>query len=1105
MSNWKLHTGVAAAALASAAIVAPAQAQSTSSSINGQVTNDLGSPVSGASVTIVHLPSGSASTATTSANGVFFASGLRIGGPYQVTVQSADGSIVREGITLRPAANSLQFIVEPEARQDVIVVTAEVGSRLDLNNGVGSVFSSSDIQDQPTVDRDLIATLVRDPLAFGDDGTLSVAGANPRFNALSIDGSLQQDDFGLSDQSYPTQRSPINLDAIEAVSLAATDYSVTTSGFTGGLINVVTKAGTNEFDGSVFYYRRDEDFEGNTAFDTFLEKAPFTDEEYGFTLRGPIIEDKLFFAISYDEIESANGISFIDDDADNGIDPDAFGAINQVVLDTYGIDMGGRDQVISAPFTSEKFLGRIDWNINEDHRATFTYQDTQETNLSSISPVEFASAWYQAPQELKAYGAQLNSQWTDQLSTEFRFNFKDNTRGQVCGNPDSGEIEIRLAASDAANATLADGSPNPLFGLITDNVTLTGSCDRFRHANEFSDERLQLFGAANYIFGDHLITFGADYEDYALRNLFVPRANGEFIFSSFQDLVDGTAQVRYDNANTNNANDAAAEWSYGKLSLFAQDSWQITPDFRLDYGLRYEYFTQDDKPTFVQSIQDDFGVRSDENLDGLDVWLPRVGFDYTPFEKTRITGGLGKYAGGNPQVWISNAFQTPIVFSSISGQTNVDPLNVPQANLDAVSAGTPTVVDVISSDFEIPSEWKASLKVDQEFDADLNKFGVPLNLGSDYLLSVQYVYTQTDKGFRWENLAQTGLASTSALGVAPDGRPIYADLEALDIPNLTALTNFDDGSSNIWTISLQNEFDNGFGFFASYANQNVESVTPGTSSRGVSNWRANVTFDRNNPEVGTANFEIEHAFKLFFSYETEIFDGLESKFNLFGTFQSGDPFSYTYDVSTRDPSVLFGRAGLGESPFDNDLLYIPTLGTDGMGGAISTDAAVVFGSGFDADGFAQLVNDRGLAQGQIASRNSDQSPWNQQWDFQWSQELPFARDFAAKYVGDNTLRFVVDIENVANLLNDEWGTQYNGPGFGAIGLVDADLVSAADVAANGVDGATALSGDQPRTVCTTSSACVYRYTRFNDFRADTGNRDFGNSFYTIRLGIRYEF
>jgi outer membrane receptor for ferrienterochelin and colicin len=1117
MSNWKLYAGVAAATMATAAIIAPAQAQSTSSNINGQVTTEAGAPVAGASVTIIHLPSGSAATATTSENGVFFASGLRIGGPYQVTIQSPEGSIVREGINLRPSSNSLQFAVtDAEARQDVIVVTAEVGSRLDLNNGVGSVFSSSDIQDQPSVDRDLIATLVRDPLAFGDSGSLSVAGSNPRFNALAIDGSLQQDDFGLSDQSYPTQRSPINLDAIEAVSLSATDYSVTTSGFTGGLINVVTKAGTNEIDGSVFYYRRDEDYQGQVAFDQFQDAPPFTEEEYGFTLRGPIIKDKLFFALSYDEIESANGISFVDNDIRNEIDAGAFDVLNQAVLDTYGIDMGGRPVTLSAPFTSEKLLGRIDWNINDDHRATFTYQSTEETNLSSISSTEFASAWYQAPQELEAYGAQLNSQWTDQLSTEFRFNLKDNTRGQICGNPDAGEIRIELSEEDGANEFLSDGvTPNPLFGLVDDQINLIGSCDRFRHANEFEDERLQLFGAANYIWGDHFITVGGEFENYSLRNLFVPNSNGQFTFSptevndvvtvtAFENLLNRTADVSYDNSVSNNARDGQAEWEYNKVSLFAQDVWQITPDFRLDYGFRYEVYQQDDKPTQVDAITTEFGVRTDENLDGLDVFLPRIGFEYTPFERTRITGGIGKYAGGNPQVWISNSFQTPIVRTSEDGLTNVDPLTVPNVLLDQVTNGTPSVVDAISSDFEIPSEWKASIKVEQEFDADLNRFGIPVNLGDDYTASIGFIRTETDKGFLWTNQAQT-LPQYQPQGVAPDGRPIYANLRELNQENLTLLTNFDEGESNIFTATIENEFDNGLGFFLSYANQDVQSVTPGTSSRGLSNYDAIVTTDRQNPGLGRAQFEVEHAFKAFFSYETEIFEGLTSRFNLFGSFNSGEPFSYTFeDNSGNARNVLFGRIGNpSERPDDADLLYVPTLGTDGAGNFISTDANVVFATGFDANAFGEFVNAAGLSQGAIQSRNSDESGWNQRWDFQWSQELPFFNDYASKYVGENKLRFVLDIENVANLLNDEWGTQFSRPST-RVSLVDAELISAADLAANGIDGATALTGDEPRTTCLTSADCVYRFDNFNDSRANP-NPDETNSVYTIRVGLRYEF
>ena len=209
--------------------------------------------------------------------------------------------------------------------------------RLDINRGVGSAFTEDDILNQPATERDLIATLAQDPLAFSSgEGQLSIAGVNPRFNALAIDGSLQGDDFGLSSSTYATARAPISLDAIESASVAASDYSVKSSGFTGGLVNVVTKSGTNEFDGSLYYYRQDEDYYGNSAFDQFVDRAAFKEEEYGVTLGGPIIKDKLWFFAAYDEFESGSSANFTAADETNEVDPAFYDEINQIVQDTYG-------------------------------------------------------------------------------------------------------------------------------------------------------------------------------------------------------------------------------------------------------------------------------------------------------------------------------------------------------------------------------------------------------------------------------------------------------------------------------------------------------------------------------------------------------------------------------------------------------------------------------------------------------------------------------------------------------------------------------------------------------------------------------------------------
>jgi hypothetical protein len=412
--------------------------------------------------------------------------------------------------------------------------------------------------------------------------------------------------------------------------------------------------------------------------------------------------------------------------------------------------------------------------------------------------------------------------------------------------------------------------------------------------------------------------------------------------------------------------------------------------------------------------------------------------------------------------------------------------------IDAVAASdptTPTFIDTIAPDFKIPSQWKGSVRLTQGFDLDFGS----VNLGSDYQITVQYLYSKIKDDFVWRNIAQTDLGL--AQGVAPDGRPIYADLQVLGVNNAVELGNISGGRSHIFSVALAKNYDNGFNFDASYAYQDVTSVTPGTSSRAVSNWRSLVTFDRNNPEVGTAPFETKHAFNINLGYENAFFGDLITRLDLFGSIQSGDPFSYTFNISSSNS--LFGRAGNFESPFDNDLLYIPT-----MSGGMSTDAGVVFGSGFDGNAFEGFVSEQGYEQGAIIAKNDRRGQWNQLWSFRFQQDLPFA-NFGWKRLDQNNLKLVVDIFNVANLINDKWGTRYDAPGFDTQAIVTADLVAADDVAMNGIDGATALTGNAPATTCVNEGDCLYRFNSYAE--QPTSFADLADSVYKIRVGVRLDF
>lgn len=1069
-----------------------AQAQVTSSAVSGVVQTDTGAPVANATVTIRHMPTGRIDRSTTSANGTFFETGLLVGGPYSVSVESAAGNLLRENLRFAPSTNSLQLTVS--SVQDEVVVSATRSASQGIGDGVGSAFNSNEILGQPSANRDLISTLVRDPLANSTgEGILSVAGSNPRFNALAIDGSLQQDDFGLSSSTYATARSPISLDVVESASVVATDYSVTQSGFTGGLVNIVTKSGTNEIDGALYFYKQDETFFGDETKDgREVTVAPFDEEEYGFVVSGPIIKDKLFFLASYDEFKSGSGREFSQNDIDNGVNPALFPALATIVQNGLGYDIGNRPLSVSNPVSTERMLGKLDWNINDQHRASFTYQNTKEDGFGGVGSTTFDTAYYATPSELNAYTGQLFSDWSDSFSTEIRVNYKDFERAQSCNAGEGvGAITIELSAADVAGTAL-DGFIDANAG----EVRIGGGCDRFRQGNTFADERLQIQAIGRLTGGDHLLTFGGEFQNYQLANLFAQESVGTFFFDDVANIQAGTAdQVSVRLPDTGVRNDILAEWGYDQLALFVQDSFQVTPNFRVDAGVRYETIIQDDVPQERTFVQQTYGIANTQNLDGNSLIMPRVSFEWNVLDRTTLTGGFGVYGGGDPKVWTSNAFTPPVFFAREFNVANVTPGGGTPASLVAAATANnsndPGPVDIIDPEFDTPSDFKASLRLNQGFDLD---FG-GLNLGDNYQFSAQVLYTDSQNGFGWQNLTQLQNVAALPTGTAPDGRPIYADLDDLRLNNVISLTNVDQGESIVYTASLSKDWDFGLGGFISYAYQDIEQATPGGSSRGVSNFRGLLDFDRNFATPGRSVYETEHAFKVALTYDREILAGLQSRFSLFGNITSGEPFSYTFDVDRSNS--LFGRSGDRESPFDNDLLYVPTI----AGGAIS-DGNVVVANGFDEAAFVAFVDRQGLAAG-IQDKNEGTSGWNQQWDFQWQQEIPFFNKQAEKFVGENKLKFVLDINNVANLLNSDWGTQANGPGFDAVGNVRADLVSAADVAANGVDGASALTGDDARAACSTGSDCVYRFNSFRD--RDVNFESLFRSVYEVRVGLRYEF
>jgi outer membrane receptor for ferrienterochelin and colicin len=1007
----KLSLSAATIALLAAAPAA-VYAQETSSSLRGSVTDGAGNSVSGASVSIMHTPSGSVSRTSTSANGGFSSSGLRVGGPYNVTI-TADGFQPRrvEGVFLS-LGESQSLNLELSAASgttDVIVVTASAIQAMNTAVGPNSTFNLQDLQDTPAINRALADVVRQDPRIYIDESfndSIQCAGANPRYNSLTVDGLGLNDGFGLNSNGYPTQRMPFSYDAIEQVSVELAPFDVEYGGFTACNINAVTKSGTNEFHGGVFYDYTSDALQGDSLEGSSFTVPEYDQKRYGITFGGPIIQDRLFFFAAYERFE---GIDIFDRGPEGSGAPTEITGFTQAdyadILDiaqnVYGYEPGGVPG--NAPVIDESILVRVDWNINDDHRFALTYNQSEGANRTESdgdnNEFEYENHLYNRGSDLTAYTAQLFSNWTDNFSTELRASYQevDFLQASINGT-DFGEVQVRVGGN-----------------------TIYLGADDSRQSNALNYSTMTLKGVGHYQWNDHYFTFGAERLTYDIFNLFVQHTEGEWRFNSINDFRNGdVSRIYYGNARgTNNPADAGATFAYDINTVYAQDEWSGPNGLTLIAGLRYDWYTTDDVPNENPNFVARNGFTNADSLDGRGLVQPRFAFTWDARRDLTVRGGFGLYSGGNPNVWVSNNFSNDGL--TAIQLTNFGPQNlltgtetyaedegglgrpifgVPQSMYDGVAGGAAnSSVNAIDPDFEIPAEWKAALGF--TYDGAL-----PI-LGEGYTVMGDLLYSQS------RDAAGIVDATLEQVDTAPDGRPIYRSIDRSDpdcvVPTAAAcsnrnfnqdfiLTNFDGGESLVLSLAVSREYDNlGLSWTAAYAYTQSEDANPMTSSVAFSNYSSVAVSDPQNPRPATSNYEIPHRFTGRVSWEHDFFDDLTTRATLFGQVSQSRGYSFAFD---RDDGDIFG-----DFADRRHLLYVPTSASDPL---------VRFEPGFDTAAFFAYADANGLARGAIDERNSHEGSWWTKMDLRVEQEIP------AFAPGHRAAGYLV-IENLGNLINDEWG------------------------------------------------------------------------------------
>jgi hypothetical protein len=522
-----------------------AQAQGvTSATLRGTVVDENDEVLPGANVVAVHEPSGSRYGTTTGGDGQFTIANVRVGGPYTITVSFVGYQSQREtGLNLDLGeTRNLQFQLQPQTEQlDEVEVVEEEGAVFsEERKGLSTNISEEEIQSAPTIDRSIADFARFTPQAIvgndDDDGSsISIAGQNNRYNSIFIDGAVSNDVFGLSAQGTDggqTGATPISTDAIQSFNIEVSPYDVTQSYFGGGAINAVTRSGTNEYKGSVAFEYRDQNFAED------LPDAPFpdfTNERYVGRFGGPIIEDELFFFVNFDINRESSPQPFqstlgsggdfqgtaIQTEQDVN---DLLSFLDQTVGDRY--DPGSfRGQ--ATTLDSDKFLGKIDWNISQNHRLSARYSLSNSKNVDAFGGdnqnLSFSSRNEVFPNTTQIGALELNSTFGNNYANKLILSYK-NVEDDRDTNLDQPFPTIDI--SDGAADIQLGGEPFSTVNYLKQEVyTLTNDFDMF--------------------FGDHTITVGTHNELYDLANRFVPFNYGWYQFPSFLSGDNGTSMDEF--------------------------------------------------------------------------------------------------------------------------------------------------------------------------------------------------------------------------------------------------------------------------------------------------------------------------------------------------------------------------------------------------------------------------------------------------------------------------------------------------------------------------------------------------------------------------------
>jgi hypothetical protein len=1007
----------------------------TSASINGLVTQDGGQGLEGATVVVTNTATGQRFQVITRTAGRFNIENLPPGGPYTVEVRAIGYQAGRRtGVRLELGERYASDFALKAAVVEVqeVVVTAGVDPLINRGRtGAASSVSGLAIASLPTPGRNFTDLIATSPVvAAGPGGRPSIMGTNNRYNSIQVDGSVNNDLFGLGSTGAPggqTGGRAVPLDAVKEFQVLVAPFDVRQGGFTGGIVNAITKSGENTYSGSVFLSRQTDALVSSTPLPA---QSSFSLTDFGATFGGPIVKNKAHFFGSIDRQLSTTPYSdiLVGQDFDTtgnagGIRCDAVAtrirALGGDPGSCYGFDMDNPTWNMFGKVTTQAGAnGQVEFSLN--------YASSEQQTIARASNRDY---------QLTGGGYIIHN---NNLTPRFKWT-------SIFGGRFNNEF---IGGYSRIRDTRDPNQTFPTIVVITGaGYNLVSGAEAFSQANILNQDVFELSDNVSFDVGKHRLLFGTHNEFFGFHNVFFPLETGRWTFSSLAAFQNDSATSFERNVPAAAAGIAGgrgdgpiADFSVRQWGLYAQDQWSPLKNLTLTAGIRADVPTFPLTPPTNVKLLTAFGSEFDTGVfpSGNIHWSPRLGFNYDlgGTGTTIVRGGAGVFTGRPPYVWVSNAYansgleqarlfcNTPATVPSFA-LFGLDPENQP-TSCKTGSGATQSVPDInlFAKDFKFPQSFRANLGADKQL-----LWGM--------VATVDLMYSNAFNSMYITDYNLTGVANGN--GVWPDtgtghltgegNRITYGNTTTAVAqrvtPNFRYVLKHENRGldySYAGVFQLQKRFSNSVEFNAGYTYGHSYDMISATSSIAASNYGfATLDGPLTNRNLRTSAFDRPN--KITISGTAHLPYNFDVSLLYVGI--SGTPYAYVVAGDANADGVGTSANLTGQQ---NDLFYVPKDIND-----ISFSTIVDASPTLKQAAYDSLVNymntDKCLAdqKGQIMKRNSCRNPWQTflNANVAWSVNT---------YRG-HRLSVSLGLFNVLHLLNQDWGLVKETSPFEGVSLV----------------------------------------------------------------------